>query len=288
MEEPARKPSRLRKWGLRALVALAVLLAGAWLLRNVLVRKGLEVAVAEATGFPLSVGSLDLGLFRTRVEVGDLRLSNPGGFEDPRCLRAPRLVADVDVGSLFTDSFHAEEIVLDVAEVVVVKNARGETNLDRLAALGDGGKGDPAGDGRRGKGKPRKWRCDRLHLKVGKVVLLDYSKAKGGKPREDSWDLGIDETFRDIDGPGKIARLLVLRILEKAPLRLVNVSAASLREGLGGVVDAAGRLLGGSGKGVGGIVEGVGGALEGILGGGEGKGEGEGKPPPPPPGKGKR
>src|SRR5688572_24815395 len=81
---------------LKTLAVLAILAVCALLFRNFLVRKGMETAVTEVTGFPLTVGSFNLPLGRSRIEIRDLRLSNPEGFEDPRCLHADNIVADIE------------------------------------------------------------------------------------------------------------------------------------------------------------------------------------------------
>jgi hypothetical protein len=249
-----------------------------YFLRNAIARSAAETAVTRATGFPLEIGSFDLGLFDSRVEIRDLRLRNPGGFEDPRFLHAPRIVADVEAASVLSDRFHAEEIVLRVKEVVVVRNAAGETNLDRLKALGGDGKGEappPEEEPAAGKEKEFRWKCDRLRLSLGKVIYLDYTKAKEGKPREEVWDLGIDKEFRNLTSPDQIVRVLVLEVVTNSPVQLLKAGVAGLRAGLEGVADGAGRALKGAGKAVQGAVEGIGDALGGLLG-------GEEKPPEPP------
>ena len=282
MSEPAAaapKKPLLGRWWARCCLALLLLLAAGYLARNLLVRKGMEAAVTEATGFPLAVDRFDLGVLRTRVEIDGMRLSNPPGFEDPRCLDVPRVVADVDLPSVFSERLHIEEIVVSVREVVVVRNAAGETNLDRLSALGKDG-GEEAPEGKPGgapaaRKKPVRWRCDRLHLKMDRVVLLDWTKARNGKPKEEAWKVAIDEEFRNLRSPRQVMRLIVLKVLSKTPIRLAGVDADALRAGLDGVADKAGKALH---KAAGGA---LGGALDGILG-GDGRKKDEKAPPPPP------
>lgn len=257
-------PKPRKRWILRILLGFLALLVVAFIARNFLMRKGLEAVVTETTGFPLEIGSFSLGLTDTRLDVGGMKLRNPEGFEDPRCLDIPRLVADPEVKSLFGRRIHIEEVVLEVAEVVVVKNAGGETNLERLKALGGGGKEEAKAPGEPGAGEkkePLKWTCDRLELTVRKVVYLDYTRMKDGKPAREEFDLKVDhEEFRDIDGPEKIVKLIVLRVLQRTKIRLAGISVDSLTEGLGGVVgDLAGAVEGG--------VKGIGDAIEGLLGG---------------------
>jgi len=256
---PPRKGSA-GKWILRIGLGLAALLLLAFLLRNAVARSAAEEAVTRATGFPLEIGSVDLGLFDSRIELRDLRLNNPPGFEDPRCIHAPRVVADVEATSAFSDRFHAEEIVLDVAEVVVVKNAKGETNLDRLAALGEGGKEGGAGAGRKEDAKEVLWKCDVLKLSLGKVVLLDYSHGRKGKPKEEVFDLNIRKEFRNLTSPDQVVRALLHEVVSRTPIKLLKVSAEKLLEGIGDVA-------GGAAGAVKDAVEGIGDALGGILGG---------------------
>lgn len=274
---PAPSPRRRRL--LRLGVAFLALLVIGWFARNFLVRKGLEAAVTETTGFPFTVGSFDLGLFDARIDVAGMDLRNPPGFEDPRCLRIPRLAADLGFWSLFGRTLHVEECVLDVDEVVVVRDAAGETNLDRLKSLGGGkGKskgepkakeGPPAEGGAHAKRKPFKWRCDRLELTLRRVIFVDYSRVKDGKPSVTEYDVKVDhEEFRDIDGPEKILRLVVLRVLQRTKITLGSVSADSLTEGLGGVAGNLAGVAGGLSGAVEGGVKGVEKALDGILGGG--------------------
>ena len=230
------KRSGLLKWALRLALVLLVLLAAGILFRNSLIRAGTEAVVTRVTGFPLTLDSFDLGLLDGRIEMKGMHLRNPGGFEDPRCIEVPRLVAQVDLESVRSEVLHLPEIVLDVKEVVVVRNAAGEINLDRLRALGgsgDGGKGGAKEPADSGPG--RRWRIDRLELTMGRVLLLDYTKLKDGKPREETWDVGVDhEEFRNVDSPEAIVKIIVLKVLRGTSIRLVNASVERLTEGLKG------------------------------------------------------
>jgi hypothetical protein len=264
----------LKRWWVRISLAFLVLGLVAYVARNFVVRKGLETAVTEVTGFPLEIDSFNLGIAQSKVVVKGMHLRNPRGFPDPRCITIRRLVADVDLGSAFKDEFHAEAIDLDIDEIIVVKNAVGETNLDRLAALGGGGdekEPAPEAKGKKEPAKERKWRCDRFHLRIPRVVFLDYTSLRQGKPKEEVYVLNVDETFHDLTEPDAIIRIIVLKVLAGTPIRLVNATVDTLAAGVSGVV-------GGVVKGVGGVVEGVGGLI-----GVGGKEEPKKEPPPPPP-----
>lgn len=264
----------MKRWWVRIALGLLVLGVVAFLARNFIVRKGLETAVSEVTGFPLAIDSFDLGLLDSKVVVKGMRLSNPPGFEDPRCVSIRRLAADVELGTAFQDELHIQEIDLDLDEVVVVRNASGETNLDRMKALGGEGGEAKAPGGKPGEtkapSKPRKWRCDLLHLRFQRVVYLDYGSMRHGKPKQDVYDLKVDETFRNIRGPEEVVKIIVLKVVAGTPIRLVRASVETLTQGLGDVI-------GGAASGVEGVVKGVGGAIGGIFGGDEKK-----EPEPPP------
>jgi hypothetical protein len=249
--------SFLKRWTLRFLLALLVLGAILYFARNLLVRKGLEAAVTEGTGFPLAIDSFDLGLFDSKVDARGLRLSNPAGFEDPRCLEVKRLAADVALRSAFKERLRIEAIDLDIEEVVVVRNAAGEMNLDRLRALGgEGGeKKGKEGKGAKGDGKKKdapkaKWICERLHLRIARVTYLDYSNMKKGKPKREEFDLKVDETFKNVKGPEEVVKIVVLKVLKNTSIQLLRASVDSLTEGMG-------DLLKDTGKGLGGALEGI-------------------------------
>ena len=285
-----RKKGGFLRWTLRLGVALLLLLVLGILGRNILIRKGAEAVVTQVTAFPFTMGSFNLGLFDARAEIGDMELRNPPGFEDPRCLSIPRLVADIEGKSLFRETLHVEEIVLDIREVVVVRNAAGETNLDRLKALaGDGGKngeGKPGGkEGGGGKAPPdsgsdeggtkRKWKCDRLDLTLGRVVYLDYSKMKDGKPKEEMFELRIaHEEFRNIHDPEQIVKIIVLKVLKGTSIKMMNATVESLTGSLKDVTSGIGSAVEGG-------VKGIGDAIGGIFGGGK-KDEPPKKEEPPP------
>ncbi|HEU4394897.1 MAG TPA: hypothetical protein VFS92_04965, partial [Planctomycetota bacterium] len=118
------------------------------------------------------------------------------------------------------------------------------------------------------------------HLAIGKVVFLDFTRMRDGKPKEEVWELDVDEEFRDLTNPDQIIRIIVLKVLAGTPIRLVNATVDTLREGLSGVAGAAGDLIKGAGGVIKGAAEGIGGAIEGIFGGGK---QSEPPPPPPPP-----
>ncbi|MCK6481309.1 MAG: hypothetical protein L6R43_14560 [Planctomycetes bacterium] len=284
-----RRGSPVLRWGLRIGAVLVLLLLAALLSRNFLLRRGMEAVVTRVTGFPLSVESFSLGLLDARVDIGGMRLSNTAGFEDPRCLHLPRVSAEMELGSLRTEEVRFREIVLDIREVVVVRNAAGETSLDRLKALGGGGEeGGAKEGGKEGGATPAapaeegggtRWRIDRLELTIGRVVLLDYTRMRDGKPAEEVWDIGVDhEEFRNVDSPEAIVKLIVLKVLQNTPIRLVSATVDSLVGGLGSVVGGAAGVVKGAAGAVGEGVRGIGGAVEGLLGGGK-KSE---EPPPPP------
>ena len=250
---PAEPPKKKHRF-LMFIAVLAILAVVAFAFRNFLVRKGMETAVTEVTGFPLTVGSFKLGITSSRVEIRDLHLENPEGFEDPRCLHANRIVADLEAKSVFGKVLHIEELVVNIPEVVVVKNAKGETNLDRLKALG----GEAKEKTEKVKKEPLRWKCDRMHLKMGKVVFLDYTDAKGGKPKKDEWKLDVDEKFKDLDGPDKVVKIIVLKVITNTPVKLVSTTANALKDGIVGI-----------GEGAVDLVKDAGGAIGGLFGGGE-------------------
>ncbi|MHC4923195.1 MAG: DUF748 domain-containing protein [Planctomycetota bacterium] len=276
--KPPKKGGLLKRLMMFGLVGFVILAGVVFVAHNALIRSGLEKAVTDSTGFPLTIDRFHLGLGDSRIEIGDLRLSNPEDFPDPRCIHVSSFVADVELASLRTDEPHIEELTLMVEEVVVVKQENGSTNLDRLKSLGGSGKekkekkpdDEPSGEsGEKDEKEPLKFKCDLLKLKIGKVRLLNYAKMKDGKPKEKVFELGVDEEFRDITDVKQVTRIIAWQVVKGSPIRLGNTALDSIKSGLGGVLSGTGEAISDAAGAIGGAASGIGKSIGNLFGGGD-------------------
>ncbi len=238
---------KLIKWLLMLVVVLGVVL---YFARNIVARRAVEIAAKEMTGFPLEIGSVDIGLFNGTLEVRDLKLMNPPEFHGGTFVILPLVRVDYVTMSFLSRSPHIKELVVDVAEVDLVKNEKGETNAtvlqDRASSIGGGKKpadtsgGTPSG-GTPGGGAPKEekktpYRVDLVKVYVGAVIKRTFSS--DGKPSENKINLNVSATYKDITESTSISKLVMDTVFGQ-----VGAVAGEMIKGVGGAVKGASDTL---------------------------------------------
>jgi uncharacterized protein involved in outer membrane biogenesis len=219
------KPIRL------LMLAVVILLGAGYAFRNPLLKGRLEKALSEQTGFGVELGRLHVGWNLSSFEVAGARLLNPPDFplRDALDLRTVRAV--VVPRSLFTREIQFREVVLDVARLVVVRKADGESNAERLGgARRSGGRAPaprpepaPAPTEPAEPGEPRGFRIDRLVLKVGAVEMHDFTKAQeGGEPAVTSMNLNLEQEHRDVTSVQQLGGLVLGSAVQQMGLFLIG------------------------------------------------------------------
>ena len=104
------------------------------------------------------------------------------------------IYVDYDLPAILGGKIHLRTVRINMSEFVVVKNAKGELNLDALNVVKEQKGAKTAAPAE--KGKAPEIQIDVLELKVGKVLYKDYSK--GGAPQVQEFNLNLDERYTDI------------------------------------------------------------------------------------------
>ncbi len=223
----------------KLVMLIVVVLAVLVLARNGVVKAVAEGGVRAVTGMPLSIEKLDIGLSTTLLDIESLIVKNPDGFHDTEFVNIPKILVDYNLGDILRGNIHLEDLEFNMSQFTLVKNEKGELNLDRLKAL-QGTKPAPAETKKQEPKAPAKAmpiQIDRFRLKVGKVVYVDYSS---GKPVTKEFLFNLDETYQDITDPNKLVSLIVFKIMTKSALaNLTNFDIGSLEGTVSGVVGSA-------------------------------------------------
>jgi uncharacterized protein involved in outer membrane biogenesis len=224
------------------LIVIVVGVAVLFFARNLIVRKAAEVGVKRVTGFPLEIGALDIGVFSGQVGVSNLKLTNPPEFSDPRFVDMPLFKVDYASASMLSGAPHIKELVVNVNEVVVVKNQKGQTNAnviqERLSPAASG----QTGGSQAPASKKKPYRVDLIRVHIGTVIIKDFSKST---PTERKMTLNRDVVFRDVNESTSISALVMNTIL--GPLGDV---AGDLVKGVGGVLTGTTQNLQKGSKGL--------------------------------------
>jgi hypothetical protein len=216
--------SKLRKMAFLLVVAVAGVLVIVFLGLNIIVKTSVSPAVRTLTGFDASMGDVDVRLFSSRIAIQDLKVTNPNDFAEKRMLDAPEVYVEYKLGSMLSKRREFPVIRLNVAEVVYVMNAKGESNVKRITDV------MPKSDGRRAVNH-----FGTLDLTVGKVVLMDYSKMIGGKPFTQEMTLNYRQKFHNVSDD-ELKRLVMLPGLKAFAGKIGDITPALLEKGVKGVV----------------------------------------------------
>lgn len=221
------------KWKMVVIVIIALMVLS--LAKDLVIKTAVEKGVEVVTGLRLTTSGLSVGILRSAVSIKNLKLYNPKGFSDPTMIDMPEIYVRYDLPAIIGGTTHLNEVRIDLAELVVVKNSEGKLNLDSLKAISEQKKGERPSDKR---GEPMKLRIDVLKLKLGKAVYKDYSS--GGAPSVKEFNLGLNETFTNIDNPNTLVSLIVVKVLLNTSIgSLANFDVGSLSSSVSGSLASA-------------------------------------------------
>jgi uncharacterized protein involved in outer membrane biogenesis len=199
--------------------------------KNILIRIAVEQGTKKATGLELTIRDMDVGLLESKVDITDMRLLNPAGFQDKVMIDIPKLRVDVELASFFKQRAHVETLELNLKELMVVRNKERKLNINSLTALGQKKKGGKKPvkqkEAKQGKKAPQV-AIDKLILKIGKVTYKDYSL--GGAPFTRTFTIGVNEVYRNVTDLNELVMLIIVRALEGTGIaQLANFDLSTLK-----------------------------------------------------------
>ena len=212
----------------KILAGLVVLLVVIFLARNFIARVSVEYGAKKITGFPLKIGSVDVGLFSSKVDVRNLTLMNPPEFQEKMFVDMPELYIDYRLGSMLSGAPHFNDMLINIKQLVVAKTDKGDSNAMKLKGVVFSGKSSS------------KYTIDKLRIHIGTVTLKDYSHPK---PTEHNTPLDIDVTYANITDSTDITRLILLTVMSQVKLPDIGIKPDDLKKGLSSVTNQVGQVL---------------------------------------------
>ncbi len=192
------------------IIVLAVMLV-LGVTKDVLLKVSIEKGTEVVTGLKLDIKSLRVGVVKTLIEIKDLKLYNPKGYKDAVMLNMPEIYVDYDFAAVIKGNIYLPVVRIHMEEFLVVKNEKGELNLDALKVVKEEKSGEEVPASKKKSGKAPEIKIDYLQLRIGKVIYKDYSA--GGKPKVSEYNININEVYKDIDNPSKIVSIIVVKAL---------------------------------------------------------------------------
>jgi hypothetical protein len=225
-------------WIVIALVALGIVL---FLTRNVIARMSVEYGAKKMTGFPLTLGSVDLELFSSKVDVHELKLLNPPEFQEQMFVDMPELYVDYRLPSMFSGVPHVNDMLINIKQLVIVKN-KTDSNVQKLKGI----LSPP------GSTSSTRYAVDKLRIHVGTVTIKDYSRPK---PSARDIKLNLDRTYHNITDSTDISKLVLYTVLGNVHLPDIGIDANDLKKNLGDFTTQAGQAFQGASDAIGGFIQ---------------------------------
>lgn len=225
--------------------------------KNILIKMAVEEGTKKVTGLELTIGTMDVGLLASKVDITDMRLLNPPGFHDKVMIDMSKFLVDFELASFFKKRAHLQTVELNLKELMVVRNKERKLNIDALTAVGQKKQGEKPVEQKEAKQEKKapQITIDKLILKIGKVVYKDYSL--GGTPFTKTFTIGINEVYRDVTDPNELVKLIIVRALEGTGIaQLANFDLGTLKadvsdtlqKGVSGATEAGQKELGAVGE----------------------------------------
>lgn len=228
-----------KKWTI--LVVVVACLIAVSFVKDIMVKIAVETGVRMVTGLRLSTKSFRVGIIKTVVDIKGLRLYNPVGFEDRVMVDMPEVYVDYDLPAILGGKIHLRELRIHLKEFLVVKNNKGQLNLDSLKVARGPAKGGAPSEA--GAGGVPKIQIDKLRLKIGKAVYKDYSA--GAAPSVREFNVNIDEQYTDITDPYMLVSLIAFKAISNTTISsLTNFDMSGMRGNISGVLGSAKQMTG--------------------------------------------
>jgi hypothetical protein len=208
----------LFKWALRIVFLAVVTIILLLVFKDTILRRVTEYRIRAETGMDVKIGRLSTGI--NGVTFENLKLYNTPQFGGTEFLIIPELHIEFDTEALAAQKIKIKLMRFNLAELDVVKNQAGETNL--VTMLAKMPKGRLAPHGIRIGGKKFEFESvDVLNLSIGRMRLIDL------KDRKNDRDVAINadnQVFNNVKTEGDIYSILFLIWLRSGGASLIKPS----------------------------------------------------------------
>lgn len=191
--------------------------------RNSIMKWAVKTAAKSFIGIELEMDSAHLGIINTDIKLTNAVVMSPKGFEEEQMIKAPSIYVNYELMPLFFKKIHFTDLMLDISEIVIIKDPEGKMNTDAVKRIAKRGVTQRDGEGKpespppaeKEKVKSIPLEIDYVNINLGKVVFKDYSH--GETPQVSTIQLGVSKVqFRNVNWDDVLAAMRFLSSASKA------------------------------------------------------------------------
>ncbi len=207
-------------------VGIAVITSNWW------AHSAVAAVIHQVTGLPVTIDRVRVNLRDSEFGAYGIKVKNPNGFSEGVLASIPEIFVDFDLSSFIADKkIHFEIIRLNVAELSIIRNEQGVTNLDHLKTLKKDKKEAAAQPQTLKPTVKKQFLVDKLVLTIRNVSYTDRSLPV---PVHRTIDLKINqEVFMGITNPGDIIRIILMKIVYNTSFATLGAPVDLLKQQFG-------------------------------------------------------
>jgi len=190
----------LFKWIFRLVLLVIVLVVVLALSKDAILKWLVEQQIRSQTGMDVKIGRFSVGVLSPVVNIENFKLYNPPEFGGTPFLDIPELHVEYNRFALAGRKLHLTLLRLNVAELNVVRNDAGHTNLTNLRW-----KATSRGSGRRDEILFPV--IDVLNLSVGKARFMDLKNPKHNREYRPNLQ---NQIFKDVKSEDDVKGILFM------------------------------------------------------------------------------
>jgi uncharacterized protein involved in outer membrane biogenesis len=194
----------LFKWIFRVVVLAIAIVVALVLSKDAILKALVERQIRSQTGMDVKIGKFSVGILSPVVNIGNFKLYNPPEFGGTPFLDIPELHVEYDRVALAGRKLHLTLLRLNLAEMNVVKNDAGHTNVTNLRW-----KSPSHVAGRRDEIQFPV--IDVLNLSVGKARFIDLQKPKHNREYRPNLQNQIFKNIKSADDLNGVLFMIWLR-----------------------------------------------------------------------------
>ncbi len=219
------------------LIIVLVILAA---VKNRIIKSAIEVASKQVIGVDTEIDKFSLSVIKQSVSIKGLRLHQPESFPEGVFIDITEISTSCKVKPLLSKKIHIPNLVLNIKEVILIKDKSGNLNVDALKIAKD----------KESKTQDEKtkidFQIDEMTLTIDKVIYKKYGN--DDMPIIKAYDIGIkDKKYENITSPEQLASKIIGTVLapmaSKAGLKSTATYGIAAATGVGIIPLTAGSIL---------------------------------------------